>query len=952
MAMDLEDKEFESIFQNIEKDLLEIIKKGGAEAKKAAKELAVVREGYEKAANERATKREKDNLLDNYNYALKLGIKNDKELARIKNRSTEEALEAYEKKLLDTENKTRRYSDYLYQESALSRLDLRLEEERTIARAMSAETIKAQKEALKLKEEAEKKLHAAAEKRMKASETADKKEKKALEKAAQKDEKESGKLQRKGKDQEDLMKRREAVDMTARGPLGQMVHSFAENFKFMKTAEGKKAARDKQMQQTMKAVGDNIKAGFNQINSAIDAYTKNQTSINARLQGISSYNTAIDNLEKVAFSPLLKAEDLYTNLGDLVHSGIAHNVEQRAFFQTVKGGIAETFDVTESYMKRMIRIQQNDSTAARLGMESYLTRWLNEYVENTEYLTNTFDSVASSLFEASAVIGAGNNAAKSLEFEAAVQTWLGTLTGVGFSDESAQSIASALGQLGSGNLDVLNSEMGTLFTMAAASTGQNIGEMLVDGLDADTTNKLLGSVVTFLQTIVNNNANNVTKAEMAKIFGVSMSDLIALSNLNATALETVSKSAALGYEQMYGELIDQFDKLPSRLGIGNILSNLFSNLTYQTGMSIGSSPVAYATWKITDLIRTATGGINIPTIMALGTGVDLETTVENLVQLGVAGASMLGNIGNIVSGVGTAFNGGNLLDKIGVNGSNPAYELKKLGEGLAPTAGPRQSGKQISELGTYRSNTAGEDYQNSAINAAENKAKDKQRKLLQEAEEYDPVLKFLKKEVKLDLMLKAIVYRLGGQFNANGELDTNNLGTLGEAMQAEALAAALAPTVAESGQNTISALESLSNIEGVLTNIRDIIKVTSESGSLTSAAISTSNVNLIMTMSNMADIAANGGLQTIISGEASGLTNLGTINAPDTVSTSINSNNDYLDKIQFADGFKQLVDDVSAIKGKLDNIKTSVSNPISSPSDIEGFNAGGLAGDMMTFTRG
>ena len=102
--------------------------------------------------------------------------------------------------------------------------------------------------------------------------------------------------------------------------------------------------------------------------------------------------------------------------------------------------------------------------------------------------------------------------------------------------------------------------MGTLFTMAAASTGQNIGEMLVEGLDADTTNKLLGSVVSFLQTIVNNNANNVTKAEMAKIFGVSMSDLIALSNLNATALETVSKSAALGDEQMYGELIDQFNQ--------------------------------------------------------------------------------------------------------------------------------------------------------------------------------------------------------------------------------------------------------------------------------------------------------------------------------------------------------------------------------------------------------
>ena len=374
MAMDLEDKEFESIFQDIEKNLLDIIKKGGAEAKKAAKELAAVKEAYEAAIDERAAKREKTNLLENYNYALKLGIRNEKELSDIKRQSDEEALRAYEKQLIDTQEKVERYSDYLRQESELNRLERRLEEERTIARAMSAETIKAQEKALELKEEAEKKLQAAAEKRMKASETTDKREQKALEKAAQKDEKEAGKQQRKSKDQEDLMKRREAVDMTARGPLGQMVHSFAENFKFMKTAEGKKAARDKQMQQTMKAVGDNIKAGFNQINSAIDAYTKNQTSINARLQGISSYNTTIDNLEKVAFSPLLKAEDLYSNLGDLVHSGIAHNVEQRAFFQTVKSGIAETFDATESYMKRIIRIQQNDSTAARLGMEAYLTR--------------------------------------------------------------------------------------------------------------------------------------------------------------------------------------------------------------------------------------------------------------------------------------------------------------------------------------------------------------------------------------------------------------------------------------------------------------------------------------------------------------------------------------------------------------------------------------------------
>jgi len=166
------------------------------------------------------------------------------------------------------------------------------------------------------------------------------------------------------------------------------------------------------------------------------------------------------------------------------------------------------------------------------------------------------------------------------------------LTGIGLSTETAQSIATALGQLGSGNIDVLNTQMGTLLTLSASNIGKNIGEILNSGLDVDTTNKLLTSMVKYLQTIASN-GTNVTKAELAKIFGVSISDLVAVAQMDQSAIKTINDDL-LSYGGMYTELRDQFNKLPSRMGISNILENLFGNLTYQTGMSIASNPASYA----------------------------------------------------------------------------------------------------------------------------------------------------------------------------------------------------------------------------------------------------------------------------------------------------------------------------------------------------------------------
>lgn len=524
---------------------------------------------------------------------------------------------------------------------------------------------------------------------------------------------------------------------------------FDPLIKEIATGNALKRSADQAIYNSLKSMGKAIDAGVNAINQTISEYAKYQTAINTRLQGtngdaVNIFGNLVNKLDEVAFSPLISASALYSNLNQLIGQGIVTNVEQRAFFETIKDGIATTFDVTSESLNRMIRIQHNDSTAARLGMEGYLTRFLNTYVENTEYLQSTFDNVASSLLEASAVLGSLRGVNKSLEFEYVVQKWLGTLTGIGLSNETAQSIANALGQLGSGNVDVLNTQMGTLLTMSASTIGANIGNILSEGLDAETTNSLLASMVKYLQSIADN-GTNVTKAELAKIFGVSISDLVAVAQLDQAAIQTINEDL-LSYGGMYTELRSQFSKLPSRMGISNILENLFSNLTYQTGMNIAGNPASYAMWKITDLIQGVTGGINIPFITALGSGVDLNATVEQLMKLGMIGVNMLGNIGNIVNAAGSIGKGEILLDKLGI--SQGTGNVKKFGGGLTLTTGGfRNSGKDTSQL-LYIGQEDSDAYYQSTLNKQRSDA-NKELRAITNTEQVDPLLEYLRKEVSL-----------------------------------------------------------------------------------------------------------------------------------------------------------------------------------------------------------
>ena len=90
-------------------------------------------------------------------------------------------------------------------------------------------------------------------------------------------------------------------------------------------------------------------------------------------------------------------------------------MEQRGFLATIKDKIAATFNVTDSSLKRLIRIQQQDSTATRLGMESMMTTFLNSMYETSEYMSEIASGVRSSLEEAQALMSAAQGT--ELEFE-------------------------------------------------------------------------------------------------------------------------------------------------------------------------------------------------------------------------------------------------------------------------------------------------------------------------------------------------------------------------------------------------------------------------------------------------------------------------------------------------------------------------------------------------------
>ena len=422
----------------------------------------------------------------------------------------------------------------------------------------------------------------------------------------------------------------------------------------------------KKISDTVDNVFSSISAGMKQVMSTFSKY---QSTINTRLQGSGQswdkgfgyaglYNSL---MSRVGINPYIKTQDMLSNLSKLVEQGIAFNLEQRTFLATVSDKIASTFDAFDSNLARIVRIQQADSTAARLGMEAFMTNFLNSMFSDTSYLNGTFDTVTQSLLEATSQLTTQGG----VEFEGIIQKWLGSLSSVGLSDQTAGGLAQALSYLATGNVEALSSSgMQNLLVMAASKGGMSFADMLTRGITLDETNTLLANIVSYLQEI-GNSTNQVVKNQYASTFGVSLSDVRAAQNLTSEDIKNISKTK-LGYQGAISELYDQLNSVSSRTSLAEMLDNVWENTKYSLYSNIAGNPALYALWQVTDFIQGLTGGINIPFISAVGSGVDLNTTVENLMKLGIIGPASLGMIGDIVSGIGNTFQFSNAAKLLGI----------------------------------------------------------------------------------------------------------------------------------------------------------------------------------------------------------------------------------------------------------------------------------------------
>lgn len=404
------------------------------------------------------------------------------------------------------------------------------------------------------------------------------------------------------------------------------------------------------------ALSTTVNALNDSVTNYLGTYSEYMSKVNARLQGVGSnfnYETINDTIRKnTAASPYVKYTDVMENLANLVDLGIADNLTQRAFLDTISDKIATTFDAAESSLLNIIRIQQKDSTASRLGMEAELTKLFNYYFSDTSYLSDAFDTVQATLTDVSSYLGAE----ASVELEYMVQKWLGALGSVGVSTETLTTIAQGINYIGSGDINSLtsNESLQNLFVLAANRKGQNINKMLTEGISASEANTLLESIVEYVQEI-SQEENNVVRKQYAELFGLSMSDMKAFQNISDEVLSALY-SSAMSYQDTLTELDDQLGQVGSRMHLSEKIDNILDNVLAATGLGVANSQVGYATWKSFDMLEKLTGGIELPFITAFGNGLDLNMSLEGLGKsliIGIsAAASMVEGISNLANGAG------------------------------------------------------------------------------------------------------------------------------------------------------------------------------------------------------------------------------------------------------------------------------------------------------------
>ena len=396
-------------------------------------------------------------------------------------------------------------------------------------------------------------------------------------------------------------------------------------------------------------IGADYKGAFIDAEKFLTDYSAH---FNARMQGTEeNFNKMTDLVtSNLSVSPYVKTTKVLEKINEASDKGIAYNLELRSFLEVISDKIASTFDAFDANLLRLIRIQQADSTAARLGMEASLTRFFNSMYQDSSYLSGLSDSVAAAILDAESQL----NTKAAAEFEYTVQKWLGSLSSLGMSEQAITNIAQGINYLATGDVTSLasNTSLQTLFAMSSNRAGLSYAELLTGGLNASNTNKLLEAMVGYLKEIAENADNQVVKGAYGNIFNMSLSDFQAISNLTASDISTIAGNA-LTYNAMQSELQSQMNQVITRMSLPEIMSNVYNNAMYGVASDMVNNPFFYATQKMLDFAKTIDADISIPFISAAGFGLDVNASVLDLVNMGLNIVKVMDLAGNILRGLGS-----------------------------------------------------------------------------------------------------------------------------------------------------------------------------------------------------------------------------------------------------------------------------------------------------------
>jgi hypothetical protein len=300
------------------------------------------------------------------------------------------------------------------------------------------------------------------------------------------------------------------------------------------------------------------------------------------------------------------------------------------------------------------------------------------------------------------------------------------------SQNAVQSIAQTFGQIASGDVSGLTgSGTGNLLIMAANEAGMSIADILQDGLNADDTNKLMQAMVNYLAEIAETSSDSkVVQQQLANVYGIKASDLKAATNL-ASSVKDVSKQN-VAYSGMLKQLEKMMNTIRFRTSISEGMTNMWDNVMYSMASTQASNPILYALPKMANLLRDVTGGsgIDLPFINVMGFGVDLNTSVADLMSIASMAGTALGALGPLFTGIIDLVNplvGSSMLKRAGIKTSGKVPVLAR------GSASPLQNiaGASISESGLV-GNSSGEDVKNATLQDAED---DKKKQMVEAKDE-------------------------------------------------------------------------------------------------------------------------------------------------------------------------------------------------------------------------